>query len=123
MAYLKFLADLKANNVELTWHYYNDGKAWLAKGLFKWLSPRGKEKELTVFWLSIWEGLFKVSIFIPKKERENTFNLSLSNETKEMINKAQQMGKLKFFPLVFEISEKSQLADIYSLIEFKKELK
>jgi hypothetical protein len=34
-AYIKFTDELASHNIQLEWNYYNDGKAWLAKGLYK----------------------------------------------------------------------------------------
>ena len=59
---------------------------------------------MTVFWLSIWEGFFKVTIYIPEKARADIFSLPLDDEVKQMIADSKQMGeKLKYFPLVFEL--------------------
>ena len=52
-AYIKFINELASHDIHLEWRYYNDGKAWLAKGLFKWTGVRGGQNETTVFWLSI----------------------------------------------------------------------
>lgn len=66
-AYTQFLGMLAGFDVTLQWRYYNDGKAWLAKGLYKWKSVRGTDKENTIFWLSIWDGFFRVSFFFAEK--------------------------------------------------------
>ena len=34
-AYVKFVSGLESHDIQLDWHYYTDGKAWLAKGLHK----------------------------------------------------------------------------------------
>jgi len=54
-AYVKFIEGLEKHDIQVDWRYYNDGKAWLGKGLYKWVTTRGTQKEATVFWLSIWE--------------------------------------------------------------------
>ena len=54
-AYIKFINEIASHDILLEWRYYNDGKAWLAKGLFKWTGVRGGQNEKTVFWLSIWD--------------------------------------------------------------------
>ena len=122
-AYIKFIDGLHSHNIQVDWRYYNDGKAWLGKGLYKWTTSRGTEKETTVFWLSIWDGFFKVSIFIPEKVREDALKLSLDAEIKEMIKGSKQIGKLKFFPLVFDLSSEKLLDEIYTLVDFKKTMK
>ena len=119
-AYIKFVEGLEHINVQVEWRYYNDGKAWLGKALYKWTTTRGAEKEKNVFWLSIWDGFFRVSLFIPEKSREVSLNLSLSDEVKEMIKTSKQMGKLKFFPLIFDLRSDELFDEIYMLVDFKK---
>jgi hypothetical protein len=122
-AYVKFIEGLGNHNIHVGWRYYNDGKAWLGKAVYKWTGARGAEKEITVFWLSIWNGFFKVALYIPEKARANILNLSLGGEIKEMIENAQQMGKMKLFPLVFSLRSDELFNDIYALVDFKKTIK
>jgi len=122
-SYALFLEELKNYEIQVDWRYYNDGKAWLGKGLHHWVTSRGTKKENTVFWLSIWEGFFKVSVFIPEKHRDDVLDLPLTDEIKTMISNAKQMGKLKFFPLVFDITSNNLFPEIFTLINFRKSLK
>ena len=122
-AYAIFLEKLKEHDVELTWRYYNDGKAWLGKGQYKWETIRGTPKETTALWLSIWEGFFKVTVYIPEKYRVEALNLSLSDDMNEMIMAAKQMGKLKFFPLVFDLYSNKMFDELLTIIDFRKVLK
>ena len=117
-AYVRFTEGLKEHNIQVDWRYYNDGKSWLGKALYKWTTARGTEKEMTAFWLSIWDGFFKVSLFVPYKIREDVLNLPVSNKVKEMINNAEQMGKLKFFPLIFDLRSDELFEEIYTLVDF-----
>lgn len=119
-AYTKFVGELASHDIHLEWRYYNDGKAWLAKGLFKWTGVRGGQKETTIFWLSIWDGFFKVTIYIPEKARADVLNLPLDNEVKLMIADSKQMGKLKYFPLVFDLCSDEMFETIFPLVDFKK---
>jgi hypothetical protein len=64
-----------------------------------------------------------VSLFIPEKCRDEVLNLPLGWETKKMIEEAQQMGKLKFFPLIFDFRSDELFNEIYTLIDFKKSIK
>jgi hypothetical protein len=122
-AYVKLLNELKDHDVEVTWRYYNDGKSWLGKALYKWTTTRGTQKEMTIFWLSIWQGFFKLSFFIPEKARGDVLNLTLGKKIKKMINDSEQMGKLKIFPLIFDLSSDELFDEIYKLADFKKTLK
>jgi len=122
-AYLQFTENLKNHDIQVDWRYYKDGASWLGKALYKWTTARGTEKEITVFWLSIWDGFFKVSIFVPEKARADALSLSAGDEIKKMIEDAKQMGKLKFFPLVFDLRSTELFDGIDTLIEFKKNIK
>ena len=123
-SYIRFLNELANQDIDLEWRYYTDGKAWLGKGLYKWLGVRGGQKVTTVFWLSIWEAFFKITIYIPEKARDDLFSLPLNNTVKQMINDSKQMGnRLKFFPLVFELNSNESFEEIHILFDFKKSLK
>ena len=121
--YLKFIDQLQNYDIELNWRYYNDGKAWLAKGLNCWTTSRGTKKEKTIFWLSLWSDFFKVTVFIPEKNRLDALELPLNNETIKMVKEAKQMGKLKFFPIVFNIYSDEMFIELLTIIDFRKNLK
>jgi hypothetical protein len=122
-AYIKFINELASHDIHLKWRYYNDGKAWLAKGLFKWTGVRGGQNETTVFWLSIWDGFFKVTIYGPEKNCTDVLSLPLDNEVKLMIADSQQMGKLKYFPIVFDLCSDEMFEAIFLLVDFRKRIK
>lgn len=123
VAYAKFIEALESHDIQVDWRYYNDGKAWLGKALHKWTTARGTPKEVTVFWLSVWDGFFRVTFFIPEKARVEASTLPLGGETQQMIEEAKQVGKLKFFPLVFDLRTESLFEDVYTLAEFRKTIK
>lgn len=122
-AYIKFIGELESHDIQMGWRYYTDGKAWLAKGLYKWTGVRGGQKEVTAFWLSIWDGFFKVTIYVPEKNRADALNLPLNVEIKQMIVDSKQMGKLKFFPLVFDLRSDELFDAVYTLVDFRKRIK
>jgi hypothetical protein len=122
-AYIKFTDELASHNIQLEWNYYNDGKAWLAKGLYKWTGIRGGQNETTVFWLSIWDGFFKMTIYVPEKARADIFNLPLDDEVKLMIADSKQMGKLKYFPLIFDLCSDEMFEAVFVLVDFRKSIK
>lgn len=121
--YIRFIDKLANHHIQLEWRYYNDGKAWLAKGLHKSIGVRGGIKETTVFWLSVWEGFFKVTIYVAEKDREDILGLSLTDGVKQMILESRQMGKLKFFPVVFELTTDDFLESIFILSDYKSNKK
>ena len=122
-AYVKLIEGLINHDIEVEWRYYTDGNAWLGKGLYKWTGVRGGKKEVTVFWLSIWNGFFKITFYIPEKVRSEALNLPLDDGVNDMIADSKQMGKLKFFPLTFNLQSNELFYDIYKLVEFRKTIK
>lgn len=121
--YLDFTERLKKHDIPLEWRYYTDGCAWLGKGMYRWTTVRGAKKDVTVFWFSVWDGFFKVTFYISEKFRADVLNLPVSTETKKAINDAKQLGKLKFFPLIFNVDSNKQFDDIFALIDFKRTAK
>lgn len=121
--YTRFLEGLKEYDVSLMdWRFYNDGKAWLSKGEYKWTTARGTNKVKPLFWLSIWEGFFKVSFFFSTKVQEELLVLPISQDAKSIIKNAKPMGKtMKYIPVIFDISDEKQLNDVYVLMQFRKE--
>ena len=88
------------------WTYYKDGKSWLCKVA---------HKKKTIFWLSVWEGYFKVSFFFLERHLEGIADLEL-DENNYKIEKA--LGKL--IPFIFNINDKKQFPDLMKIIKFKK---
>ena len=121
-AYVIFIKELERYGITLMdWRFYNDGKAWLSKGEYKWTTPRGTNKAKPIFWLSIWSGFFRVSFFFGSDIQGELLNLPIGQNAKELINDAKPMGKtMRFIPIVFDIANESQLGDIYVLSEFRK---
>lgn len=121
--YTKFIERLKQYDVSLMdWRFYNDGKAWLSKGEYKWTTKRGTNKVKPLFWLSIWDGFFKVSFNFKLETKEELLNLPISDESKDIIKNAEASGKtMKFIPVIFDVDDEKQLNDIYVLMQFRKE--
>ncbi len=119
----QFIIQLEKLDIQLTWKYYTDGKAWLGKGLYSWNKVRGGTSETTIFWCSIWEDVFKITFYYPEKYRKEVLALPLSNKTRIKVSNSKQMGKLKFFPLVFDIDSITMFNDIFTLVNFKKKIK
>ena len=122
-AYVKFISTLKSHGIQIEWRYYTDGNAWLGKGLYQRTGVRGGTTEITAFWLSIWDGFFRVTIFVPEKVRADALSLPLDDETRQMIVDSKQMGKLKFFPLVFNLHSDVLFDAVFALIDFRKMIK
>ena len=99
-------------NLQPQWRYYNDGKAWLCKVVYK---------NKTVFWLSIWEGFFKTSFFFRERDCSGILVLEIDKSYKQQLESSQTFGKLH--PVVLVIKHPDQLEDLAKLIRYKKGLK
>ncbi len=121
--YVKFVGELE-NRYGITlmaWRFYNDGKAWLSKGEYKLTTARGADKVKPIFWLSIWEGYYKVSFFFSTSVQDELQGLPIGEETKAVIKNAKPMGKTaRFIPLVLDVDSDRQLCDVYEIAEFRK---
>jgi hypothetical protein len=119
-AYEAFQEELPSLEIEQDWQWYTPYKAWFAKGQHFWTTPRGTQKEKTLYWLYVYDGYFSVAVWFKSKNREALLNADVSEQTKQLIHSAQTMGKLPTFPVVFDVTTAEPLADIYALIDCKK---
>jgi hypothetical protein len=94
------------------WRFYRDGNAWLCKVVYK---------KKTIFWLSIWENLIKVSFYFTERTVLGLKELAIKNEFVDNAFTAKPIGKL--IPLVFEVDKIGQLPDLEAIINYKKSLK
>ncbi len=94
------------------WNYYNDGKAWLCKVVYK---------KKTVFWLSVWEGYFKAAFYFTETNCDAIEGLEIAPEIKQSFRSATHIGKL--IPLVISVRSSIQLPDLLRIIAYKKSLK
>lgn len=96
----------------IEWRYYNDGKAWLGKIIYK---------KKTVLWLSVWEGFFKTSFYFTEKHLDAIAELDIPNVIKDDFFKEKLIGKL--IPMIIDINTDKQLDDLLTIVRFKKSLK
>jgi len=123
-SYHQFLDLLQKYDIDYVWRYYPDGKAWLAKGIYRWIGKRGSNKEMTLFWCSIWNGYFKIVIYLPEDKRSEVLDLSIDNELKIVISELKRMGEtFKILPIVFDIKSNELFDSMFKIIEYKKGLK
>jgi len=106
--YQMFTEQLSEYQIELEWNYYKDGKSWLGKAV---------SKKKTVFWLSVWQGFFKISFHFTERAATGVMQLDVPDELKERLKSAQLKGKLK--SLQIDISDETQLHDVFRLAEYK----
>jgi len=102
----------KSFGITIEWRYYNDGKAWHCKA---------QHNKKTVCWLSAWDQYFKAGFYFTEKTAAGVFQLGIDEATKTEFATAKHIGKL--IPLVIRVTNKKQLKDVLTVIEYKKGLK
>jgi hypothetical protein len=76
--YAELVKRLQDLNIETEWRFYNDGKEWLGKNT---------HKKKTIFWLSIWNGCFKLSFYFNDKNMMGVKELPIDDELKVFYNR------------------------------------
>ena len=124
-AYAKFLDGLADLDIINIWQFYPCAgtKAWLARGEYKWTTPRGANKTKNLYWLSAWDGYFMLAVWFKEDIRAEILKADVSDETKQLIRKGKMFGpKMRTFPVEFKITAPAPLADIYTILRLKKQL-
>jgi len=113
-AFTEFMTTIRAPEHGLfpEWKYYKDGKAWLCKAAYK---------KKTVAWISAWDGFFKVSFFFTARSGAGIAELAIGDALRQDFVRGPAVGKLK--PLVVAVRDTDPLADLLTLIEYKKRAK
>lgn len=94
------------------WRYYNDGKAWLCKVVYK---------KKTVFWLSVWDGFFKAGFYFAERHCQGIHELEVDDSIKLELKKAKPFGTL--YPVGLVLNREEHIPDLLKIIEYKKKLK
>lgn len=110
--YQILMTEISKKELNAEWNYYRDGKAWFCKVI---------NKKKTVFWLSIWDGYFRIGFYFTAKNCSAVGELDIDNGIKEKFTQAKSIGKL--LPLILDIRKKEQLSDLLKIIDCKKSLK
>lgn len=110
-ALMKVFELFEAKAIGFEWRYYNDGKAWLGKAIYR---------KKTVVWLSVWEGFIKTTFYFTEKNRAGVSSLNISENTKSDFANIKAIGKL--IPLVIEVNDEASLQDFRVMLNFKKDL-
>ncbi len=94
------------------WNFYNDGKRWLFKMVYK---------KKTVFWATILEGTFKVTFYFSKKADTLIENSDLPLKIKEEFKTAKSYGLIR--PISFVVKDSTDVDNVFKLAEIKSKLK
>ena len=121
-AYEALQEALPGLEMEQEWQWYTPHKAWFAKGQHFWTTPKGTKKEKNLYWLYVFSGYFDVAVWFKEKNRAEILSADVSDKTKQLIRDSETYGKMPTFPVVIEVTSTDTLADIYTLINYKKRL-
>ena len=98
----------RAAQVNLAWNYYNDGKAWLGKLMYK-------RKNLG--WLHVYPGYFKVTVYFTDNTAADVSALHLPERIIGDFPDIKHSGKL--IPLSITPESQEDIGSILSLLELK----
>ncbi len=90
------------------WRFYNDGKAWLERLLFR---------KKTVCWVSVCDGFFRIVFYFTAKNDAGIEALAVDGKLKAEYFARDPIGKLK--PFVVRVKTKKTLEDVFTLIDYK----
>ncbi len=121
-AYEALQESLPSLEIEQEWQWYTPYKAWLAKGQHYWTTQRGARKENNLYWLYAYEGHFVVAVWFKEKNRADILSSDVSGNAKELIRRAETMGKLPTFPVTLDITSAESLVGLYELLNCKKRI-
>ena len=123
--YCAFIDGLEKLEIQNEWQYYPcvGGKAWMARGEYKWTTPRGANKTKNIYWMSAWDKYFVIAVWFKEDNRGEVLKANVSEETKQLIRGGKMFGpKMRTFPVEFHVTDAGQLDDIYTIIKWKQRL-
>ncbi|EOH75057.1 DUF3788 family protein [Enterococcus malodoratus] len=110
--YQQLLEEIHACSFKEDWNYYNDGKTWLSKILFK-------KKNLG--WISIWETGVKVTVYFGERVWPQLVANELFNKLEANDASIQKSGKLN--AVLIPIQDETSLHVAIELVNLKKNIK
>jgi hypothetical protein len=94
------------------WNFYNDGKRWLFKMVYK---------KKTVFWAAILDGAFRVTFYFGKKAESIIDESDLTVKIKEEFKSAKNYGLIR--PISIIVKDNADVDNIFKLVAIKSKLK
>jgi len=110
--FTEFETKLAAWDLVPEWHYYNDGKSWLGKILYK-------KKNLC--WLSVWNTGFRMTFYFMERHIDGVYDLDISEEIIKAAKEMKNVGKSH--PVTVHVKNKKMINDALKIMEYKKGLK
>lgn len=95
-----------------SWNYYNDGKRWLFKMV---------HKKKTIFWCSIVDNTFRITIYLGNKAEAIIENSDLPRAVKDEFKTAKRYGLIR--PVTFVIKSETDVENVFKMIAIKSKMK
>jgi hypothetical protein len=110
-AIMIYMAEIYIGSVG-EWNYYNDGKRWLFKMVYR---------KKTIFWAGVLKGSFRVTFYLGNKAEAVIENSELPSSVKEDFKTAKRYGLIR--PLTFLCNSDEDYENIMKVIDIKTKLK
>jgi hypothetical protein len=94
------------------WNFYNDGKRWLFKMIYK---------KKTIFWAGILTDTFRITFYLGNKAETIIENSDLPQSIKEEFRTAKRYGLIR--PVTFIVKDKTDVNNVLKMIAIKSKLK
>jgi hypothetical protein len=94
------------------WNYYNDGKRWLYKQVYK---------KKTLFWISVSEGTFSATFYFGDKAEPSILAGNLSEKIRDEFINGKRYGKIRGISI--QISGPDDMVQIRELIAIKSRIR
>jgi hypothetical protein len=94
------------------WNFYNDGKRWLFKMVYK---------KKTIFWAGIITDTFRITFYLGNKAEAIIENSDLPQGIKEEFKTAKKYGLIR--PVTFIVNDQTAVDNVLKMIAIKSKIK
>ena len=94
------------------WNFYNDGKRWLFKMVYK---------KKTIFWAGIITDTFRITFYLGNKAEAIIENSDLPQGIKEEFKTAKKYGLIR--PVTFIVNDQTAVDNVLKMISIKSKIK
>ncbi|MFN8240912.1 MAG: DUF3788 family protein [Bacteroidales bacterium] len=108
---MSFLAN-KDGGFSGSWNWYNDGKRWIYKMVFR---------KKTIFWAVLIDGSFRLTCYFGDKAESIIMSSDLPEELRISFRDGKRYGKIR--AITIQVKGRTDLDSIKKLIELKLKIK
>jgi hypothetical protein len=101
--WISFFEYLRENHPDIApeWRYYNDGKSWLMKNMWK---------KKNVFWLGIIKGAFRITFYFTDRAAKAIADSTIPAEMKKQFKDGKHYGKIRGLTVVLKYKKDIETA-------------